>query len=119
MDPVGRPVELGYSLLPWAIEKGRGYEFANAFLTCVWSEGTNAGSKSGMQKITERAGLDWSEAKGIIGNEDWRAIAEANRLEMMEHGIWGVPSFRVGDTITWGQDRLWVIEHALQKLSDK
>ena len=41
--------------------------------------------------------------------------AEANRLEMMERGIWGVPSFRVGDTITWGQDRLWVIEHALQK----
>ena len=119
MDPVGKPVELGYSLLPWAIEKGRGYEFANAFLTCVWSEGTNAGSKSGIQKITERAGLDWSEAKGIIGNEDWRAIAEANRLEMMERGIWGVPSFRVGDTITWGQDRLWVIEHALQKLSDK
>lgn len=72
-----------------------------------------------MQKITERAGLDWSEAKDILGNEEWRAVEEANRMEMMERGIWGVPSFRVGDTITWGQDRLWVIEHALQKLSDK
>jgi 2-hydroxychromene-2-carboxylate isomerase len=36
---------------------------------------------------------------------------------MMEHGVWGVPSFRVGNTVTWGQDRLWVIEHALQKLT--
>lgn len=70
-----------------------------------------------MRKIVERAGLDWNEAKDIVGNEDWRTEAEANRAEMMECGIWGVPSFRVGDTITWGQDRLWVIEHALQKLA--
>ena len=115
MDPVGRPVELGYSLLPWARKQGRGYEFVNAFLSCVWSEGIYARSHKGLQKIVERAGLNWSEAQDIAGNEGWRAEAEANRLEMMERGIWGVPSFRVGDTVTWGQDRLWVIEHALQK----
>jgi len=114
MDPVGRPVELGYSLLPWAREHGRGYEFVNAFLTCVWSEGTDAGSRKGLQKITERAGLSWADAKDIVGNDTWRTEAEANRLEMMKRGIWGVPSFRIGDTITWGQDRLWVIEDALK-----
>lgn len=117
-DPVGKPVERGYSLLPWARDQGKDYEFANAFLTCAWSEGINPGTNSGMRKIVERAGLDWNEAKGIVGNDDWRTEAEANRAEMMERGIWGVPSFRVGDTITWGQDRLWVIEHALQKLSE-
>jgi len=110
MDPVGRPVELGYSLLPWAREQGRGYEFVNAFLSSVWSEGIDARNHKGLQKIVERAGLNWDEAKNIVGNEGWRAEAEANRLEMMERGIWGV-----GETITWGQDRLWVIEHALQK----
>ena len=118
MDPVGRPVELGYSLLPWAREQGRDYDFVNAFLTSVWSEGIDAGSQKGLQKIVERAGLNWIEAKDILGNDDWRDEAEANRAEMMQRGIWGVPSFRVGNTITWGQDRLWVIEHALQKLAD-
>ena len=118
MDPVGKPVERGYSLLPWAREQGKDYEFVNAFLTSVWSEGVDAGSDSGMRKIVERAGLDWTEAKDVIDNDDWRDEAEANRAEMMNRGIWGVPSFRVGDTITWGQDRLWVIEHALQKLTD-
>ena len=72
----------------------------------------------GMRKIVERAGLNWDVAKDILGNEDWRDEAESNRLEMMERGVWGVPSFHVGETITWGQDRLWVVEHALQKLSD-
>ena len=117
MDPVGRPVERGYSLIPWAREQGRGFEFVNAFLTCVWSEGVDAGSQKGMEKIVARAGLEWNDAKQIIGNDDWREEAETNRQEMMDRGIWGVPSFRVDNTITWGQDRLWVIEHALQKLT--
>ena len=52
-------------------------------------------------------------AHSLIGNEDWRPIAEANRQEMMALGLWGVPSFRVGETSAWGQDRLWVIEDAL------
>lgn len=116
LDPVGRPVEMGYSLLPWAREQGRGYEYAQSWLSCVWAEGVDAGSKSGLKKIIERIDLNWNDAKQIVGNEDWREEAEGNRAAMMDRGIWGVPSFRVGDTITWGQDRLWVIEHALQKL---
>ena len=116
LDPVGRPVELGYSLIPWAREQGREYEYVQSWLNGVWAEGIDAGSKSGIQKIVERAGLSWSEAKDVLGNEGWRDEAEDNRQDMMNRGIWGVPSFRVGDTITWGQDRLWVIEHALQKL---
>jgi 2-hydroxychromene-2-carboxylate isomerase len=118
LDPVGKPVEMGYSLLPWAREKGSSYEYVQNWLAGVWSEGIDVGSLKGLRKVVERTGMDWAEAKDIVGNEDWREEAEANRTEMMDRGIWGVPSFRVGDTITWGQDRLWVIEHALQKFKD-
>lgn len=116
-DPVGKPVERGYALLPWATEQGRGYTFVQSFLSHVWSQGVDAGTDKGMRKIVESAGLDWASAKPLLGHEDWRAIAEANRTEMMTYGIWGVPSFRVNDTITWGQDRLWVIEDMLKTLS--
>ena len=71
---------------------------------------------AGLRKIIERAGLDWREAKGVLGSEDWRAEAETNRVELMDYGIWGVPSFRVGETITWGQDRLWVIDDAFKSI---
>jgi 2-hydroxychromene-2-carboxylate isomerase len=40
-------------------------------------------------------------------------IAEANRVEMLNLGLWGVPSFKIGDTAVWGQDRLAAIELAL------
>lgn len=114
-DPVGRPVERGYALLPWAIAQGRGYAYCLAFMRAVWSEGVDAGSDAGLRRIVTAAGLDWSQAAPLIGDEAWRAEAEANRQEMMALGLWGVPCFRVGDTTTWGQDRLWVIEDALRR----
>lgn len=113
-DPVGTPVERGYSILPFAREQGLGFEYCHSFLKGVWAEGIDAGSDGGLKQIVERAGLDWIRAREWIGGDHWRAEAEANRAEMMQLGLWGVPSFRVGDTATWGQDRLWVIEDSLR-----
>ena len=112
-DPLGKPVERGYSILPMAMEEGAGFEFCQSFLKGVWAEGIDAGSDAGLKQIVERAGLDWGRAQALIGGDHWQAEAEANRAEMVGLGIWGVPSFRVGDVATWGQDRMWIIEDAL------
>ncbi|MBR9806386.1 MAG: 2-hydroxychromene-2-carboxylate isomerase [Alphaproteobacteria bacterium] len=116
-DPVGEPVERGYSLLPWAISQERGFEFCLSFMRKVWSEGIDAGSAKGMEAIVAGAGLSWEHARSMLGRGDWRAEAEVNRAEMSELGLWGVPSFRVGNVYTWGQDRLWVIEDELKRLA--
>jgi 2-hydroxychromene-2-carboxylate isomerase len=113
-DPVGRPVERGYSLLPWAREQGRGFAYVESFLRGVWSEGIDAGSDTGLRRIVERADLPWVAARELIGNDDWRAEAEANRQTLLGLGLWGVPCFRYSDVAAWGQDRLWVIEEALR-----
>lgn len=118
-DPVGRPVERGYSLLPWAVQNGRGYEYVQAFLEGVWSQGINAGSDRGLRRIVHRAGLSWNAAREVVDNEDWRKAAEDNRQEMMDYGVWGVPSFRIDDDIVWGQDRLWVVEEMLIAKANK
>lgn len=113
-DPVGRPVERGYALLPWAIAQGKGFQYSRAFMRAVWSQGVDAATDSGIRRIVEAAGLDWRAARSLIGNTDWRSEAEANRQELMALGLWGVPSFRFNDTSAWGQDRLWVIEDAIR-----
>lgn len=113
-DPVGRPVERGYSLLPWAREQGRGIDYVIAFLRAVFSQGVDAGSDTGMKRIVTAAGLDWKQARLIVDNDDWRAEAETNRSEMLDLGLWGVPSFRVDDLAVWGQDRLWAVDAALR-----
>ena len=109
-DPVGRPVERGYSLLPWAIEQGRGLEYCQAFLRGVWARGIDADTDRGLARIVEDAGLPWSEARVHLGSDEWRSVAEANRRELLDLGLWGVPCLRAGDCAVWGQDRLWVID---------
>ncbi|MEQ3746076.1 MAG: DsbA family protein [Henriciella sp.] len=118
-DPLGKPVERGYAILHKAIELGKGYDFVQSFLSGVWAEGIDAGSDRGLKEITKCTELTWAEMQPLLGGDHWRADAEANQAEMFGHGIWGVPSFRVGDTAIWGQDRLWVIEDALAAEQNK
>ncbi|MXX74916.1 MAG: 2-hydroxychromene-2-carboxylate isomerase [Holophagales bacterium] len=116
-DPVGKPVERGYSLLPWAIEQGRGIEYFRSFMTLVFSQAVDAGSDRGLRRIVEDAGLDWTEGRGYLGDPAWREEAERNREELFDLGLWGVPSFRVGSVAAWGQDRLWVLEDEYRRLA--
>ena len=116
-DPVGKPVERGYSLLPWAIEQGRGIEYFRSFMTLAFSQAVDAGSDRGLRRIVEEAGLDWSEGRGYLDDPGWRKEAERNREELFDLGLWGVPSFRVASVTAWGQDRLWVLEDEYRRLA--
>ena len=118
-DPVGKPVERGLALMPLAEKQGKAQAYVVSFLRGVWAEGMNAGSDRDLRAIAERAGLVWADAKAALADEKWRAIAEANRQELLSLGLWGVPSFRVGDLAVWGQDRLWAVQDALGETSTK
>jgi len=115
-DPIGRPVERGFSLWPFANEKGRGAEFIAAFLRAAFVEGRDTGSDEGIRHVVEEAGLPFEEARASLDTDTWREELESNRREMYEElGVWGVPSYRLRgpegerDLCVWGQDRLWLV----------
>jgi 2-hydroxychromene-2-carboxylate isomerase len=112
-DPVGKPTERGLALIPFAERAGKGQAYVLSFMRCVWSRGVDAGNDRGLRRIVEDAGLDWADARQALASQDWRATAEANRQELLSLGLWGVPTFRVGELAVWGQDRLWAVQEAL------
>jgi 2-hydroxychromene-2-carboxylate isomerase len=121
-DPIGRPVERGFSLWPFANAKGRGEEFLAEFLRAAFVEGKPTGTDEALADILERAGLDVDEAMAHLDNNDWRAELEANRQLMYDElGLWGVPSYRLRgpegepDLCVWGQDRLWLVAAEIQR----
>jgi 2-hydroxychromene-2-carboxylate isomerase len=120
-DPIGDPVRRGYSLFPWACEQGKGVELLSAFLSSAFAEGVNLNNDKGLKKMVGKAGLDWGEAKKIVGQPGWEALLETNRLAMYGSGLWGVPSFRLLDEnggeilALWGQDRLWLFAREIQR----
>lgn len=113
-DPVGKGVERGLAILIGEIERGRGKAFLQAFMTAVWAGGVNAASDAGLRRICDRAGVDWTEAEADLARKDWRDIVEANRLDLFAGGHWGVPTFKVGERMAFGQDRLWLAGQWLQ-----
>lgn len=116
VDPVGPGVERGLAVLHAAIEAGCGAEFAQSFLTGVFAEGIDATSDRGLHRMAARAGLSQAALQTALADQSWRAQAEANRTELLQSGLWGVPSFRVDDRpAVWGQDRLWMIERDLTR----
>jgi 2-hydroxychromene-2-carboxylate isomerase len=114
VDPVGLPTERGLAVLHRAVAAGSAPAFLESFLRGVWADGLDAGSDAGLRAIAARAGLDPAFVTAALADESWRAVAQANREEMLALGLWGVPSFRVdAQPARWGQDRLWQVERDL------
>ena len=117
-DPLGKAVERGYALMPWARGQGKDVALACSFTTAVWSQGIDAASNAGLKRIVENAGLPWAQAREHLYNEGWRVEAEANRQALTDMGLWGVPSFCYAGTCVWGQDRMWHMEDILKGRCD-
>lgn len=122
LDPIGRPVERGFSLWPFASRGGRGGAFIAAFLRAAFAEGRPTGTDEALQRIVEEAGLSFEEARSELDGEAWRAELEANRQTMYDElGLWGVPAFRLRgpegepDLVVWGQDRLWLVASEIRR----
>lgn len=118
-DPVGRPAERGLAVLMAALDAGQGQAFVTAFLKGAWSEGINAGTDRGLKRMCRAAGLDWADARAALADDGWRARVAANRDRLSALGLWGVPSFKVGDLTVWGQDRLWAVEDELRRIGEE
>jgi 2-hydroxychromene-2-carboxylate isomerase len=113
-DPLGKAVENCYALFDFAKSQGKEIDYLLAFSRAVNSKGIHADNDHGMRLIIQHCGLDWNEAKKHLHKQDWRQWTEQNMRELSGLGHWGVPCFRYGNTVTWGQDRLWLIEKEMQ-----
>jgi 2-hydroxychromene-2-carboxylate isomerase len=68
-----------------------------------------------VSEISRRIGEDPQEVlEGACAPEVKQALADAT-AEALERGVFGVPTFFVGDEMFWGNDRLHFVEEALQR----
>lgn len=117
-DPVGPGVERGLAVLHRAIAAGKGPDFVESFLAGAFAEAIDATTDAGLLALAGRAGLAEADVRAALADDSWRDVAEANRRELLDDGLWGVPSFRVaGRAAHWGQDRLWAVEQDLAALA--
>jgi 2-hydroxychromene-2-carboxylate isomerase len=114
-DPLGQGVTNALAVAKFAIATGKGLDFARSALRGTWSEARDLASYVDLRHVVERAGLAWDDARAAIGDPEAGSWASANATDLGVIGLWGVPSFRVGDLNLWGQDRLDILVDRLRR----
>ncbi len=98
-----------------AQEKGLLREYITAMMHKEWGEGQDIGDEQVILDVGEDIGLSRDELGAAIVSPDNLAVMTANWEEAQALGVFGVPSFVIGDAIFWGSDRIeYVLDHLRQ-----
>jgi 2-hydroxychromene-2-carboxylate isomerase len=114
-DPVGPGVENCIALAHFAEARGKQMAFVRSAMRGIWAEARDMTEYVDLRYVVERAELPWAEAKEALGKPEAVKWAQANVADLAVIGLWGVPSFRCGDFVAWGQDRLPLLADRLRR----
>lgn len=90
----------------------RQLEVVDAYFEAIWEDGIDGGSIPDLSAALTRRGLD----PAILERAQEPAVKDALRAETgaaIARGVFGVPTFFVGDELFWGNDSLDDVELAL------
>ncbi|MBA3464828.1 MAG: DsbA family protein [Deltaproteobacteria bacterium] len=114
-DPLGPGVDHCLAVQHWANQQGAGLAFARSAMSAIWSEARDPAEYTDLRYMVERANLPWEGARASLEDKAAPKQAADNAADLNGIGLWGVPSFRCGDFVTWGQDRLPLLADRLRR----
>jgi 2-hydroxychromene-2-carboxylate isomerase len=78
-----------------------------------WSERANIGDADTRRALADEIGLDGARLVAREGDADVQARWDENNDLALNAGVFGSPTFRLGDALYWGQDSLGFLDDAL------
>jgi 2-hydroxychromene-2-carboxylate isomerase len=114
-DPLGAGVANCIAIAHWAEQRGRLVPFARSAMRGIWAEARDLSEYVDLRHVVERAELPWDEARRALGDDAATRWAQQSAADLAVIGLWGVPSLRIGDLVTWGQDRLPLVADRLRR----
>ena len=115
-DSLGAGAERCIASFYYAKDQGRERDFLIEAGKAVFAEAIDVATDEGLQVVAERSGLFWPELQAALQDEGWRDQVELNRDMLTEAGLWGVPTFKLGEQVFWGQDRDWLLARKIEDL---
>lgn len=109
--PTTEPTRAGAGSL-LAEERGRLREYILAVTHAEWGEGGDIGDPEVLLAAGQKAGLERNELLVAMDDPTRAAVLDENWRHAQELGVFGVPTFVIGEEKFWGNDRLdFVAEH--------
>ncbi len=92
-------------------------DFDRYVKTCfegMWVEGRNLNEPAELEAMLAGAGFDLDQFKGWIGDQAIKDALMAKTGEAAARGVFGAPTFFVGDEMFFGKDQLGLVEEELK-----
>lgn len=90
-------------------------KLAHRVLKAVWQEDKNAGDPATLAGLIIEIGLNADQVLKLGEDARWAERRVADTRAALERGVFGAPSYVIGEEIFWGQDRLGFVERRLAR----
>ena len=90
--------------------------YLEAMFTAMWEDGKNLADAEIVIATLDAAGLDGAALVAAAGDPDVKAELAANTEHAVARGVFGIPTFFVGEEMFFGKERLGQVEAALARL---
>ena len=95
------------------IDEVRFMAYCDLVFDAMWREPRNLGDPAELAPVIRRAGVEPDDFRALIEREDVKARLKATTEAAVGRGVFGAPTFFVGEEMFFGQDRMDFVEAAL------
>ena len=88
--------------------------YVDAMFKAMWEKPRNLGDPAEVASVLTEAGLDAEKIFALVGEQGVKDKLKANSDDAVERGVFGAPTFFIGDEMFFGQDRLEFVAEALE-----
>jgi len=89
--------------------------YLDAVFRGMWVDARNMGDPDEVAAVLREAGFDPAQVMALAGEPAAKERLKAATEEAVARGVFGAPTFFVGDQMFWGQDRLDFVTQALER----
>lgn len=93
-------------------------DFAKEVFVHIWQRGEQINDVEQLVSIAHVAGMNADGLFSPSAMEAGRRRLKGATGDAIAQGIFGSPTFVIGAEMIWGVDRLWMLEHYLEKIHD-
>ena len=90
-------------------------KLAHRILKAVWQEDKNPADPATLAVLITDIGLDADQVMQLASDRKWPEQRVAEAQAALDRGVFGAPSYVIGDDIFWGQDRLEFVQRRLAR----
>ncbi|MFZ3152524.1 2-hydroxychromene-2-carboxylate isomerase [Pseudomonas sp.] len=89
--------------------------YVQAMFEALWTQQKNLSKPEVVAEVLSAAGFDPAEFERLVSDEVVKERLKVTTEEAIKRGVFGAPTFFVGDEMHFGQDRLDFVAEALER----